>query len=98
VSDAYFRAVNPHGGHRRTHALLFRMFFRRFEDAPVGQVDGTRKTSRSAAQARLLLTVKWSGWILLRVYAMLHYGLYRESACDFTMRFAAHAIGEHIKV
>jgi hypothetical protein len=74
------------------------MFFRRFEDAPVGQVDGARKPSRSAAQTRLLLTVKWSGWILLCVDAMLHYGLHRESAGDFTVRFAAHAIGEHIKV
>jgi len=44
------------------------------------------------------LTVKWSGWIILRVGAMLHYGFHRESAGDFTMRFAAHAIGKHKKV
>jgi hypothetical protein len=98
MSNAYFRAVNPHGSHRRTHALLFRMFFRRFKDAPVGQVDGARKPSRFAAQARVLLTVKWSSWIHLRVGAMLDEGLHRESAGDFTMRFAAHAIRKYKKV
>src|SRR6266850_2063781 len=36
--------------------------------------------------------------VLFRVGAMLHEGLHCESAGDFTVRFATHAIGEHKKV
>src|SRR5882762_8129323 len=98
VSDAEFRAVNPRGGHGRAHALLFRMFFRRLKDAFIRQVNGARKPSRSDTQVRLRLAEKWSGWVLLRLDAMLHEGFHRESAGNFTMRFAAHAIGKNKKV
>src|SRR5882762_3981812 len=98
VSDAEFRAVDPRGGHCRAHALLLRMLFRRFKDAFVRQVYGARKPSRSGTQVRLRLAEKWSRWVLLRVDAMLHEGFHRESAGDFTMRFATHSIGEHKKI
>src|SRR6267142_1664804 len=61
-------------------------------------MNGALKTSRSGAQIGMRWAVKLSGRVGLWGGAMLHEGFHRESAGDFAVRFATHAIGEHKKV
>src|SRR5262252_4790863 len=98
MGDAQGVSVDPHCGQRRAHSALFGMRFRRFEDVPVREIDSTDEALGLLREAGSGISVKWRSGIDISIHAMLYDSLDSESAGNFSVRFAAHAVGEDIQV
>src|SRR5207302_2482301 len=98
VSNAEFRAINPHRRQSRAHAVMIRILFCGLENGPVGQMDGRSKVFCAGAPIGLYCSDDLGRRIGLGVEAVFYDGFNRHGAGDFTVGFAPHAVGKHEEI
>src|SRR5882762_4562140 len=98
MSDAEFRAIDPHRRQSRPHAMPIRILLGGLENDPVGQMDGRSKVLCSGVPMGLYCADYLGRRIGLGVEAVFHDCFNGHGAGYFTVGFAPHAVGKHEEI
>src|SRR5579864_9036516 len=98
VRNAQFVVFNPSGGEGCAHAALLGIGFRGFKNFSIGEINGARKAFGTVAPACFGFSINGSCGIIFGFEAVLDNGFDSESAGNFAVCFAAHAIREDEQV